>query len=278
MNIVSGFLSGVNGRSDRDLSKYIGLGKELMACYVPMTVFLERAIFDAYFAGVIGAESGRGEFVHKCEGGVLDGTRKTYSYSVFGHITVIFFEKADMFLWPFKAMAWRFSLNTGNPAKDTLGYMMVQCQKTEWVSIACSLVQSLRGGRESEFVWMDFGIFHMFHGKIDVFQTEIYKMRSRIKRRAGTNTITAARCWDPSRKVGDIYRDVSWLFAGSVFGGREDVVLRFARLMREKCFQVLREKNTLMWEINIWALIYDEIPSLFSLYPSDHSEIIVTGY
>jgi len=48
--------------------------------------------------------------------------------------------------------------------------------------------------------------------------------------------------------------------------------------MREKCFQVLREKNTLMWEINIWALIYDEIPSLFSLYPSDHSEIIVTGY
>ena len=290
MNIVSGFISGVNGRSDRDLTKYVALGKELMSCEIPMTIFLEKSVFQAHFVKWIGSETGRGEFVHKCEGGVLDGMRYKYYYSVFGHITVVFFEKTDLFLWPYQSMASRFSLNTGNPGKDTLGYMMVQCQKTEWVSIASGLVGGIgrrggmggigrRGGRGETYVWLDFGIFHMFHGKIDVFQTEMYRLRGRIKRKGVDGKITAARCWDPARMaVGDIYKDVCWLFAGSVFGGREDAIQRFARLMREKCFCLLREKNSLMWEINVWALIYREVPELFALYPSDHSEIIVRGW
>ena len=283
MHIVSGFISGINGRVDRDLSKYVLLGKELMACKIPMTIFLEKRVFDSYFLDIFKSEKRKdGEFVHTCRGGALDGMRKKYSYSVFeDHITIVFFEKTDLFLWPYQSMAHRFSLNTGNPGKDTLGYMMVQCQKTEWASIAFSLTAETM----EEYVWMDFGIFHMFRGKIDVFQTEIYKMRSRIRKRRnvggknGDGKITIARCVDPYRAfVGDLYKDISWLFAGSVFGGDCVAINRFARLMREKCFQVLREKNTLMWEINIWALIYKEAPDLFLLYPSDHSEIIVRGY
>jgi hypothetical protein len=77
---------------------------------------------------------------------------------------------------------------------------------------------------------------------------------------------------------GDIYKDVNWLFAGSVFGGNESTIRQFALHVRDKCFQVLREKNTLMWEINIWVLIYRENPELFTLYPSDHSEILFRGY
>ena len=273
MHIVSGFVSGINDRSDRDLSKYVLLGKELMSCLIPMTIFLEKELFDAHLSVALGAPDKQGEVLYVCQGGVLDGMQQKYSYFVFGHITVVFFEKTDLFLWPYQSMAHRFSLNTGNPGKDTFGYMMVQCQKTEWTAIACSFQEA------AEFVWLDFGVFHMFRGKIDVFQLELYKMRSR-KKKSEDGVISAARCLDPLRafSAGDIYKDICWLFAGSVFGGKKHAILRFSTMTREKCFQILREKNTLMWEINVWALIYKEHPELFSLYPSDHSEIIVRGY
>ena len=96
---------------------------------------------------------------------------------------------------------------------------------------------------------------------------------------AVSDRVTFARCWDPNHVYyGDIYRDVNWLFAGSVFGGGGNAMQKFALRVREKCLQVLRERNTIMWEINIWVLIYREVPELFALYPSDHSEILFRGY
>jgi hypothetical protein len=68
------------------------------------------------------------------------------------------------------------------------------------------------------------------------------------------------------------------LFAGSCFGGSAKAVTQFALRVREMCLRVMRERNTLMWEINIWVLIYRDAPELFALYPSDHSEILFRGY
>ena len=105
-------------------------------------------------------------------------------------------------------------------------------------------------------------------------------MRGRVHRRSSEKQLLFARCWDPSQHhyYGDIYKDVNWLFAGSVFGGKSEAINQFALKMREKCFQILRERNTLMWEINVWVLLYKENPELFAFYPSDHSEIIFRGY
>jgi hypothetical protein len=219
----------------------------------------------------------------------MDGMKQKYSYLKIGHITFVFFNISDLFLWSSRNMARKFALNTGNPNKDTLEYMMVQCQKSEWMAIAMNLQNQLQRGCDSrflqEYVWIDFGAFHMFQGKIDVFQTELYRMRSRINRRLleqpanKLNKITIARCWDPNHVFyGDIYKDVNWLFAGSVFGGGVAAINIFALKMREKCLQIFREKNTLMWEINIWTLLYRELSDLFALYPSDHSEILFRGY
>ena len=229
------------------------------------------------------------EFVYRVRGGVMDGIQQKYSYMRIGHITFVFFRICDLFLWSYRQMASKFKLNTGNPTKDTLEYMIVQCQKSEWMEIASQLHQNMRGvgsggSTANEYVWIDFGVFHMFQGKIDVFQTELYKMRARIHRRlvqsvGASRGVMFARCWDPSHVYqGDIYKDVNWLFAGSVFGGCANHIQQFALRVREKCLQVLREKNTLMWEINIWTLIYREFPELFAFYPSDHSEIIFLGY
>jgi len=351
MNIVSGFISNINTRLDRDITKYLKYGCELMAVEIPMTIFIERMVFDEHISSCIFSDESSnsyahspaklptsvspenyliperrmsvgidhsslrnfpvgdrvyGEFVYRIRGGVMDGIQQKYSYVKVGHITFVFFELRDLFLWSYRALGHRFQLNTGNPTKDTIEYMMVQCQKSEWIAIASQLVDGIgleyvkNSGElcSQEFVWIDFGAFHMFGGKIDIFQTELYKLRGRINRRllhpiperrmsvgidqtgtGGSYRVTFARCWDPNHVYyGDIYRDVNWLFAGSVFGGGGDAMQKFALRVREKCLQVLRERNTLMWEINIWVLIYREAPELFALYPSDHSEILFRGY
>lgn len=292
MNIVSGFVSNINRRADRDVTKYLSFGLELMAVDIPMTVFIERSIFDSHIRGGLRVAYPvlEGTFEHRVCGGVIDGVQQTYSYMKIGHITFVFFQISDLFLWSYRRFAHRFKLNTGNPSKDTLEYMMVQCQKSEWMSIASQMndkVSDMTALKIQEYTWVDFGAFHMFQGKIDVFQTELYKMRSRVNRRlvfslrdsTDSSQVLFARCWDPNHVYyGDIYTDVNWLFAGSVFGGRSTAINRFALKVREKCLQVLRERNTLMWEINIWVLIYKDCPELFALYPSDHSEILFRGY
>ena len=288
MNIVSGFISNVNRRSDRDITKYIKYGLELMAVEIPTTVFIEREVFENHILHILvsrGLSSEKEhEFVYRVDGGVMDGIQQIFSYIRIGHITFVFFRVCDLFLWSHRKMAHRFKLNTGNPGKDTLEYMMVQCQKSEWMAIASQLRGSTLVQDRSEYVWIDFGAFHMFQGKIDVFQSELYKMRARINRRVlqsgvDVSRVHFARCWDPNHVYyGDIYKDVNWSFAGSVFGGGSLALNKFALRVREKCFQILRERNSLMWEINIWVLIYRECPGLFSLYPSDHSEILFRGY
>ena len=291
MNIVSGFISNINRRTDRDITKYLNFGIELMNVEIPMTIFIEESLFRLHIMHHIKHVcSEQREFIYTIRGGVMDGMRQKYYYLTFGHITIVFFHHSDLFLWSYRDMATKFSLNTGNPAKDTLEYMMVQCQKSEWMAIATQLHNKkgdshMESHSIKEYVWIDFGSFHMFHGKIDVFQTELYKMRARINKRISqsnhllSHRMTFARCWDPNHHFyGNIYKDVNWLFAGSVFGGGSQTLEFFAFKMREKCFQILRERNTLMWEINIWVLIYHEHKELFLLYPSDHSEIIFRGY
>jgi hypothetical protein len=281
MNIVSGFISNINTRKDRDITKYLKFGMELMVVEIPMTIFIERSVFDIHISPSMSGDRIFGEFVYRIRGGVMDGIQQKYSYVKVGHIHFVFFEFRDLFLWSYRALGRRFQLNTGNSCKDTLEYMMVQCQKSEWIAIASQLVGG--GAQSVEYVWIDFGAFHMFGGKIDVFQTELYKLRGRINRRllqsGASDRVTFARCWDPNHVFyGDIYRDVNWLFAGSCFGGSAKAVAQFALRVREMCLRVMRERNTLMWEINIWVLIYREAPELFALYPSDHSEILFRGY
>jgi hypothetical protein len=254
-----------------------------MSTEIPMTIFIERHIFDEHFLPKIPLVN-HGEFVHTIKGGFMDGMRRKYSYVESRRLRFVFFEKTDLFLWNYKSMMHKFAPNTGNPAKDTLAYMIVQCQKSEWVSIAASMepLADLSIAAK-EYVWVDFGVSHMFKGQTDIMQIELYKMRNRVNRRllqsGESDKVLFARCWDPNHPYsGDIYKDINWSFAGSVFGGSERTINEFAKKMREKCFQILRERNTIMWEINVWLLIYFDVPELFALYPSDHSDIIFKNY
>lgn len=139
---MSGFICNINRRKDRDITKYLNFGRELMAVEIPMTIFIERSVFDTHILSFVGGYSGiaeGGDFVYRIRGGVMDGIQQKYSYAKIGHITFVFFEKRDLFLWSYRELGHRFQLNTGNPEKDTIEYMMVQCQKSEWIAIASQL-------------------------------------------------------------------------------------------------------------------------------------------
>ena len=76
----------------------------------------------------------------------------------------------------------------------------------------------------------------------------------------------------------NIYNQISWIFAGSVFGGDVKSLLHFDKLSREKCLQFIKEKGKLMWEVNIWYMVYLENKELFSLYGCDHNLSLITNY
>jgi len=77
----------------------------------------------------------------------------------------------------------------------------------------------------------------------------------------------------------DIYKDIFWVFAGGIFGGNAESLLKFADLTKDKCIKVINEKSTLMWEANIWLLVYLENKELLSLYQcDDHNITMLTDY
>jgi len=281
MNIVTAFVSGINTHPSRDLSKYVSYGNAILSLDLPTTCFLERSVFLDHFSGR-GEEPGR--FSYLCKGGELDGQVREFEFVIRGNTRFVLFEKTDLFLWPFLGLATNFELHSGHPNKDTLEYVAVQCQKVEWVCIAMALDQSLSddsGWRE--YAWLDFGVFHMYGGNLDRFSLAVYAWRNRVQKRildqGESDQIRIAGCWDPHQNwLCDLYRDIYWVFAGSVFGGGRLAIESFGCRMRDMCLCILREKGTLMWEVNVWVKIYREIPALFSWYSSDHTPILLDGY
>ena len=48
--------------------------------------------------------------------------------------------------------------------------------------------------------------------------------------------------------------------------------------MKEKCIKIIEEKNTIIWEVNIWYLIYLDNKDLFDCYLCNHDETIINNY
>ena len=269
MNIVTAFVSDINARPSRDLAKYVSYGKELLSLDLATTCFLERSVFAEYFSDGMDTMS---RFSYSA---------RDFEYCIRGNTRFVMFEKTDLFLWPFRDLATKFELHTGNPQKDTLEYVFVQCQKVEWVCIAMELDRSLSDSKE--YAWIDFGVFHMFGGNSDRFSSAMYAWRNRVQKRVlqegASDRIRIAGCWDPQVNWSlDLYRDIYWVFAGSVFGGGCLAMKTFESTMRDTCIEILRETGGLMWEVNVWVKIYREMPDLFSWYASDHTPILLDGY
>lgn len=280
--VVSAFMTDVNHRNDRKIPKYIEYGHELIhVCAISATdiiLFLEKQVFTEYYQSLGGDQW---EFLYSTDISITHAYSETptqYSCRVYKIGTcrcfIIYYEWTNMFLLSREENATEFNIKTSNPHKDTFRYMVVQCNKTEWMEIASSVYGMENADTSStQFAWIDFGIYHMFPSK-RIFQSNFFKFTQKIK---NTNSVCFASCWNPFTPLPanlDLYKTVAWVFAGSVFYGNKQNIRQVAEKVREKCLEIIETRKTLMWEVNIWYMVFKENPDMFSFYYGDHNQTI----
>ena len=238
--IVSAFITNVNNRKDRTIEKYIEYGKLLLKTKIQKIIFIDELIFNEL---------------------------KNYS-NEFTYLIPI--KKESIYLYKYKELLTNFNLNSTSPEKDSLEYMFTMCSKTEWITKAIELNYF----NSKNFIWIDFGIKHIFNCDDDVFIQKIENINKQIYKKIRIGSI-----WDlGTQYYGDIYKDIRWYFAGGIFGGDTESLLLFSEKTKEMCIKIIQEKNTIMWEVNIWYLVYKEIPYLFDCYTCDHNSSIIDNY
>ena len=249
ITIVSAFIANANQRQDRRSEDYIAYGKKLMAVPINKIIFFDESLINDLPEDFF-------------------NDNKTIIIPV---------KKEDNYLYQHKDKITNFQLNTTCPEKDTLDYMITICNKTEHVRNAI-LVNTFQS---TQFVWIDFGINHVFKHRTDEeFTNIIYGLIEKP-----FENVRIANIWNPefyettiNNHGRSVYSDVLWFFAGGVFGGDSESLIKFADLTKQQCIKVVEENHTLMWEVNVWFQVYLENKELFSLYSCDHNPSILENY
>lgn len=223
----------------RTLEKYINNGKKLLQVDTNKIVFIDELLIDKF---------------------------KEYSNDKTVLVPIKF---TDLYLYHYRHFVKNNNINTDAPCKDTIEYFMIQCNKTEWLRTAIEL--NPYGSKN--FVWVDFGIFHMFSDKV----IEWNKLQN------GYDKVRFPHMWDLNRpELLDVwkfsaFKDVMWFFAGSVIGGHKDMLIKFADCVKTQIIDLV-ERGILLWEVNIWYLVYRKHTDWFSPYHSGHDETIINNY
>jgi hypothetical protein len=252
--LVSAFISNINNRDDYTEEKYIENGLKLINLKFSKIIFLEKKTYEKYFLN------------------------KFFNFTHF-----VIFEKEEIYFYDYtkdkdkdkdKDNFGNFNI-IGNKKKDTLEYFFINCHKTEWMKKAIEInnYQKLFDNNNKQYVWIDFGIFYIIKDDL-LFEKYILNLSQKIY-----SNIRIASCWDikDERNI-DIYKNIAWYFCGGIFGGNEKYLVDFADLMKKKCLLIMKFKKSLMWEVNIWYLIYKENPELFDCYNANHDSSIIKNY
>lgn len=269
--IITAFITGTNVREDRSVNKYLELGKSLLNIPVIKIAFISTDILHS--TNGVSQTWKYGDKTHRwCH----DSETNTY---------YIEFNMSDMYYYG--ADLSQFSVNTQRPDKDTAEYMMVQNYKPEWMRMGILFDQEIIQSQhtQKQYIWVDFGIRHMFQSD-DHLSHSLQQCLSNSAQRFQTawsaghplDAVHFASCHPNPVEWLDVYRDIQWVFAGSVFGGMRSPMLRFAEEAKQECLRIIRERRALMWEVNVWILLKKKYPMLFSLYPCVHDASILYNY
>jgi hypothetical protein len=240
--IVSGFLTNVNQKNDCNIDNFFELGILLLKAKIPKIIFVDEVMYEKI---------------------------KTYDNEI---TKIVLVDKSQYELYQYMNhdVLTNFQLNTNNTGKDTIEFMFTMCNKTEWIKEAINLNYF----KTEQFIWVDFGIRHVFNcdndSYINLLESLNYKNYENIR---------IGNIWNLQLLYSNnIYKDIIWYFAGGVFGGNKEKLLIFSDLMKKKCLQIISQEKTIMWEVNIWYLIYLENKELFDSYQCDHNYTIITNY
>jgi hypothetical protein len=236
--IVSAFISNVN--SNRNIEKYIEYGKKLCSININKVIFIEEHIYNTYFKN------------------------QNFPLTIF-----IFINKENIYLYKYTAddLINFNMLQTDNPSKDTIEYMYVQCSKTELVRLAIEL----NIFNTNQFIWVDFGIYHIMNNDEELFIHLITNLNNKSYENI---RIASGTCYN----LEQFYTKIQWFFLGGIFGGHKDKLLEFADLMKQKCIDIMTNEKTIIWEVNIWFLIFLENQELFDRYIANHNPSMLAFY
>jgi hypothetical protein len=241
--IVSAFISSSNV-GHRQIEEYIEYGKKLISINEMKIIFIEEEIYDIYLKPFI-------------DDNILSNT------------TFIFTKKDDIYLYKYYDQIVNFNIKTDNSIKDTIDFMFIICNKTEWMREAVKK----NPYKSEQFIWIDFGIYHVINN--DTIMKE--SISELVKKRYDSIRI-AGGYYNQEMNIEEVYNRIVWCFLGGIFGGSGDKLSLFADLMKDKCLSIMKERGSIMWEVNIWYLIYLENPELFSVYISDHNPSMLIKY
>jgi len=238
ITIVSAFIC-INN-SNRSIDKYIELGKILLKSNVNKIIFIDESIIDKF---------------------------KKYNNA---NTYIIPFKKENIYLYDYINKITNFQLNTITPGKDTIEYMFINIYKTEWLRMA---IENNKYNTE-QFIWIDFGIKHMFTDNETNFLNKLERLNN-----SNYNHIRIASIWNVNSNTNkDKYKDILWYFAGSVIGGSAKLLIPFADLVKNETLTIINTYNTIMWEVNIWYLVYINNKELFEPYYCNHDSSIIDNY
>jgi hypothetical protein len=239
--IVSAFMTNINLRGDRSYEKYVELASHLLKVPMNKVVFIDSTVYHHF-------KQFNDEFT-----------------------VIVPFYKESNYLYKYKDTIDNSKIHTTNPQKDTMEYMFTMCYKTEFVRRA----MQMNLFNSEQFIWMDLGIKHMITCSDEEFVTKVL----RLKDVEYKDHVRIPSIWNPDNNYWvDIFKDISWYFAGSLFGGNMKSLVKFANDTKDMCLKVIQEKNQLMWEINIWLLVYRLDRWKFLYYFSKHDNTILDGY
>ena len=169
-----------------------------------------------------------------------------------------------------------FFMVNGNKEKDTLEYLILMCNKTEFMR---EVVATNPFGTEG-FVWVDFGMKHVCPDISDAEYSQLIEtLASKPLLDEELWSVRIARIWNLEQQPsGHVLYDVQWYFAGGVFGGTAATLVEFADKVRAKCLEIIDTHGLLTWEVNVWYMVWLENKELFSAYHNWHDVRLLTNY
>ena len=169
--------------------------------------------------------------------------------------------------WLYKTLVrlpGEFTCSKGdNPAKNTLGYHIVQHNKPEWLGAA-----SFKDKDADVFVWIDYGIFSIPGVTADVINSFLEKVKE--------DDFAIPGCWPADRPIMD--DTPHWRFCGGLLVVPRQYLRRFSREFQDRTMRNVNLKRNVTWEVNDLARLekYGTLPIRW--YQADHNETMFTGY
>ncbi len=178
----------------------------------------------------------------------------------------IVFEKEDMLMWNIAGSTRLPSVR--DKQKDTKENMMHLNTKTEWMRRAIEIDPF----NTADFIWIDFGISHMI-GDLDAVPKLITRMG---RTKTISDKIRIPQIWTHF-DTGTLLDQISCFFIGCVFGGNKKTLIKFNQLANDM-FRKVVVMEYIIWEVNVWYLVYMQNKHMFDMYISDHDISMLQAY